>query len=215
MPHPLWQSAPYGSCRMPPASANGKFPCVLKYYLMQCGRCDKPQPTCMYRQQPREQDAAVLQETRDSDPHYKEFEEALKNLGGSGQGFTTPPGESPSRAQRASQRASRRVGGSAALEQRMDVITDTLTELLNQAKAPAIRKVRKAPKTQASSSEESASEAESEEVSSDESVDPHKARPLPPTSIAGSRQSSKSSKTSASGKKKAIRMMSFQAKKEV
>ena len=135
MPHPLWQSAPYGSCRMPPARANGKFPCVLKYYLMQCARWDKPQPTCMYRQQPREQDATVLQETRDSDPHYKEFEEALKNLGGSGQGFTTPPGGSPSRAQRASQRASRRVGGSAALEQRMDVITDTPTELLNQAKA--------------------------------------------------------------------------------
>ena len=48
-------------------------------------------------------------------------------------------------------------------------------------------------------------------MSSDESVDPHKARPLPPTSI-GSRQSSKGSKTS---KKKSIRMMSFPAKKEV
>ena len=168
MPHPLWQSPPYDSCRMPPMCANGKFPCVLKYYLMQCGRCDKPQPTCMYRQQPREQDANILHETRESDPHYKEFEEALKNSGGSGQGFTTPPGGSPTRAQRAAQRSARRVGGSAALEERMETMANTLAELLNQAKVPAIRKVKKSPRTQASSSEESASEAESE-VSSDES----------------------------------------------
>ena len=101
------------------------------------------------------------------------------------------------------------------MEQRMEVMADTLAEMLNQAKAPAIRKVSKTPKTQASSSKEPASEAESEELSSDESADPHKARPLPPTSIAGSRQSSKGSKTSSSGKKKAIRMMPFQAKTEV
>ena len=94
----------------------------------------------------------------------------------------------------------------------MEVMADTLAEMLNQAKAPAIRKVSKTPKTQASSSKEPASEAESEELSSDESADPHKARPLPPTSIAGSRQSSKGSKTS---KKKSIMMISFQAKKTV
>ena len=82
MPHPLWKSSPYDKARMPPRCANGKFPCVLKYYLMQCGRCDKNPATCMFRQEPREQDAIVLQETRDSDPHYKEFEEALQNSGG-------------------------------------------------------------------------------------------------------------------------------------
>ena len=183
---------------------------------MQCGRCDKHPATCKYRDEPREQDATVLQETRDSDPHYKEFEEALQNPGGVAQGLTTPPGGSLSRAQRAAQRSARRVGsGSTALEEKMEVMATTLTaltELINQkAQAPVIRKVKGSPKTQASSSEESASEAESEEVSSDESVDPHKARPLPPTSI-GSRQSSKGSKTS---KKKSIRMMSFPAKKEV
>ena len=106
------------------------------------------------------------------------------------------------------QRSSRRVvSGSTALEEKIEVMAGTLTaltELLNQPKAPAIRKVKSSPKTQASSSEESASEAESEEVSSDESVDPHKARPLPPTSIAGPRQSSNGSKTA---KKKSIRMM--------
>ena len=70
--------------------SNGKYPCVLKYYGVSCQRCDKPLPTCMYREQAREQDSAVLQETRDNDPHYKEFEEASKNLGGNGQaGFTT------------------------------------------------------------------------------------------------------------------------------
>ena len=54
-------------------------------------------PTCMYKEQPREQDSAVLQETRDNDPHYKEFEEASKNLGGGGQaGFMAPsPGAAP------------------------------------------------------------------------------------------------------------------------
>ena len=82
MPHPLLKSPPYDSCRMPPMCANGKCPCVLKYYMMNCQRCGKLLPTCMYREQPREQDPAVLQETRDSDPHFKEFEEASKNLGG-------------------------------------------------------------------------------------------------------------------------------------
>ena len=125
-----------------------------------------------------------MQETRDSDPHFKEFEEASKTLGGGGQaGFITPTpgGASGTRAQRATQRAARRVN----LEQRMDALTDTLTELIKQGKAPAIRKV-KSPKIQASSSSESGSGSESEAVSSDESVDPHKARPLPPTSVAGS-----------------------------
>jgi hypothetical protein len=36
----------------------------------------------MFRDQKREQDPAILQETRDDDPHYQEFEEALKKLGG-------------------------------------------------------------------------------------------------------------------------------------
>ena len=72
------------------------------------------------------------------------------------------------------------------MEQRMDALTNTLTELVNQGKAPAMRKVKKSLKTQASSSSESGSGSESEAVSSDESVDPHKARPLPPTSVAGS-----------------------------
>ena len=84
MPHPLWKLNPYDKARMPPRCANGKYPCVLKYYLMQCGRCDKNPATCMFRQEPREQDAIVLQQTRDSDPHYKEFEEALQNSGGGG-----------------------------------------------------------------------------------------------------------------------------------
>ena len=95
MPHPLWKSSPYDKARMPPKCANGKFPCVLKYYGMQCGRCDKHPATCMFRQEPREQDPTVLQDTRDSDPHYKEFEEALQNSGGSAPGLTTPPGGSP------------------------------------------------------------------------------------------------------------------------
>ena len=195
MPHPLWKTPPYDSCRMPPMCSNGKHPCVKEYYTMSCQRCDKPLPTCMYREQPREQNPAVLQETRDNDPHYKEFEEASKNLGGNGQaGFMTPtPGAtagSGARAQRASQRAARRVGR-ADLEERVDALTDTLAELIKQGKAPAIRKA-KSPKTQASSSSESESGSESEEVSSDESVDPHKANPLPPTSVAGSSPSRKS-----------------------
>ena len=82
MPHVIWKSPSYGSCRMPPKCPNGKFPCVLKYYGMNCGRCDKPLPNCMFRDQKREQDPAILQETRDDDPHYQEFEEALKKLGG-------------------------------------------------------------------------------------------------------------------------------------
>ena len=196
---------------------NGKYPCVLKYYLLSCQRFDKPLPMCMCREQPREQDPAVLQETRESDPHYKEFEEASKNLGGNGQaGLATPtPGAaSGSRAQRAMQRAARRVN----LEQQVEALTETLTELVKQGKAPAIRKV-KSPKTQASSSSESGSDSESEALSSDESVDPHKARPLPRTSVAGSspsRKFSSSSKASSHGKKKGSqRIMCFPAKKEV
>jgi len=104
------------------------------------------------------------------------------------------------------------------LEERMDALTDTLSELIKQGKTPAIRKAR-TPKTQASSSSESESGSESEAVSSDESVDPHKAKPLPPTSVAGSSPSHKSrssSKASSHGKKKSsLRMMCFPAKKEV
>ena len=69
---------------MPPMCPNGKYPCVQKYYGMSCGRCDKPLPTCMFRDQAREQDPSILQETRDDDPHYQEFEEASKKLGGGG-----------------------------------------------------------------------------------------------------------------------------------
>ena len=126
----------------------------------------------------------------------------------------TPGGASGTRAQRATQRAARRVN----LEQRMGALTDTLTELVKQGKAPAIRKV-KSPKTQASPSSESGSGSESEAVSSDEPVDPHKARPLLPTSVAGSspsRKSGSSSKASSHEKKKrSQRMMCFPAKKEV
>ena len=101
------------------------------------------------------------------------------------------------------------------LEDKVEALAATLsnlTELLTKQKTSAIRKVKGAPKTQASSSSESGSEDESEEVSSDESVDPHKAKPLPPTSI-GSRRSTSGSKSSSS-KKKSVRMMSFPAKKE-
>ena len=61
----------------------------------------------------------------------------------------------------------------------MEELTNTVTQLVNQGKSPAIRRAKKPsqPKTQASSSE-SGSEPESE-VSSGESCDPHKARPLP------------------------------------
>lgn len=67
---------------MPPTCPNGKFPCILKYYGMNRGRCDKPLPSCMFRDQKREQDPVTFQETRDDDPHYQEFEGALKKLGG-------------------------------------------------------------------------------------------------------------------------------------
>ena len=109
MPHPVWKSNPYDKARMPPKCANGKFPCVLKYYGMTCGRCDKNPATCMFRQEPREQDPTVLQDTRDRDPHYKEFEEAQQNSGGSAPGLTTPPGGSPPRRSER-QRSARRVG---------------------------------------------------------------------------------------------------------
>ena len=114
----------------------------------------------MYREQAREQNPEVLQETRDNDPHYKEFEEA-KDLGGNGQaGFMTPtPGGAAAapgaRAQRASQRAARTMH----LEERIDELTVTLSELVKQGKAPAIRRAR-TPKTQASSSSESESGSE-------------------------------------------------------
>ena len=69
----------------------------------------------------------MLQETRESDPHYTEFEEASKNLEGNGQaGLVTPtPGAaSGSRAQRATQRAARRVN----LEQQVVALTEALTQ---------------------------------------------------------------------------------------
>ena len=210
MPHPVWKSNPYDKARMPPKCANGKFPCVLKYYGMACGRCDKNPATCMFKQEPREQDPTVLQETRDRDPHYKEFEEAQQNSGGGASGLTTPPGGSPPRRSER-QRSARRVGeeDSKALKAQVEELASTVTTLTELLAKKSIRKVKSSPKTQASSSDGSGSEQESEEGSSDESVDPHKAKPLPPTSI-GSRRSS----TSGSSKKRSMKMMSFPAKKE-
>ena len=93
MPSALWKTPPHDACRMPPVCDNGKFPCVLQYYGMGCARCDmKPVATCVYRDKPRESNPAILQATRDKDPHYKEFEEASQNFGGNGGGQAdTPP----------------------------------------------------------------------------------------------------------------------------
>ena len=94
-----------------------------------------------------------------------------------------------------------------------------MTQLVNQGRSPVIRRAKKPsqPKTQASGPE-SGSESESD-VSSDESCDPHKARPLPPTSVAGSSPSRKSSTgskaSSKGGTPKSIRMMCFGAKLQV
>ena len=98
---------------------------------------------------------------------------------------------------------------SKALKAQVEELASTVTTLTELLAKKSIRKVKGSPKTQASSSDGSGSEQESEEGSSDESVDPHKAKPLPPTSI-GSRRSS----TSGSSKKRSMKMMSFPAKKE-
>ena len=73
----------------------------------------------------------MLQDTRDSDPHYKEFEEAQQNSGGSAPGLATPPGGSPPRRSER-QRSARRVGkdeDSKALEDRVEALASTLTNL--------------------------------------------------------------------------------------
>ena len=182
-------TAPNG--RMPPVCENGKFPCVLKYYGMSCHRCEqKPLPTCVYRDQPRERDPVILQATRDKDPHYKDFDEASKNLGGNGGGQANMP---PSR--RTSPRAARALTQNASLEKKVEELTNTVAQLVNMKGDKVIRKVKRSqPRTQQSSSE-SEEESESEE-SSDDSVDPHKAQPLPPTSVAGSRRSTASKASS-------------------
>ena len=91
MRHPAWQNPPYDSARMPPPTKEGVFPCVLLYYGLACSRCDKQ--TCMFKDQKRESNPGKLQETRENDPHWAEFEQARKDHGGDDQGseqFVTP-----------------------------------------------------------------------------------------------------------------------------
>lgn len=124
------------------------------------------------------------------------------------------PGALGARAQRA---AVRRVkGDTTALEQKMEELTQTVNLLVNQSK-PVIRRAKKPPsqpKSQVSSSDSGSGSEYAE--SSDRSCDPHKARPLPPTSVAGSSPSRKSSNgskaSSKGGKPKSMRMLCFNAK---
>ena len=142
----------------------------------------------------------------------------MKKLGGDGQanGFMTPsPGAAGARA-----RAVRRVqSDTSALEQQIAELTQTVSLLANQNQKVA-RKAKKPPEPKSQDSSEEEESGSGYEESSDGSCDPHKNRPLPPTSVTGSSPSRRSKKngsqtSSKGGKPKAIRMLCFNAKIEV
>jgi hypothetical protein len=137
----------------------------------------------MFRDQKRESDPAVLQETRDDDPHDQDYEKASEKLGGGGNGngngimAPSPSQEAPGA--RAS-RARRLQSDTSALEQQMAELTQTVKLLAEQkSMRKSSKKSPPGQKSQASSDED---ESEGEYDSSSEDDDPHKAPPLPPTS---------------------------------